>query len=557
MVDQPRTKGNALREEEIPETLLDRVQSALSQAADGRLMCATVHDAALFDSLLAETARLAIQQDDSDLLLIADARTLPRLPFLERVAQKTRRVLALHGGNLPPGLPEWAIPVSSGLLSNENDRVLILLSAHISLALFAWVPGVADSMTGFHGGWTVQRSTVSHLAESLAGKHFKDAHADQNPPDSDRISSAAMRLATMQTEALELREKGMREESGDMRAALGVIKAISETNKAHEILYLFVEHLSRIVDLRRCSIVHVAPGEPHGLVLASHEDSGLSGRQIDLDKYPEITEALRTSAKVVIDDVQDCPVTRPFGGRLREAGIDALLVMPITRGRGSGTLLLRAARRGRPFLLREINFFEVVGEAAANALEKARLFDGMRQANRRLERLAITDDITGAYNRRYFHMRFGQEFERAARYKLPFSCLMLDLDDFKSVNDTEGHLAGDSVLREFSERVQGCIRRVDILARLGGEEFAVLLPQTGLEGALVEADRILEAVNGRPFGLISPERTITVSVGAAAYDPDTMPVGESLLKAADSALYLAKARGKNRVVAHNKKESEP
>ncbi len=549
-----------LQEDETPDTLLVRVQSALSQAADMKILCAPVHDAVVFDSLLAETARLAIQQDDPDLLVIADTCTLPRLPFIDRVSQKASRVLAIYGDGPPPPLPEGVVPVASGMVSLQHDRVLILLSSNISLALFAWLStDKTGGGTDFHGGWTVQRSTVTHLAESLAKGCLGDTAADEpnEPPDIDRISSAAMRLTTLHAEALELRDRDMREEQSDMRAALGVIKAMSATHKAHEILYVFVEQLSRIIELKRCSIVHVAPGESRGVVLASHEDNELNGHQITLDKYPELVEALRTSAKVVIDDVQASPITRPFGPQLRAAGIDALLVIPITRGHRAGALLLRAARRGSPFLLREISFFEVVGEAASNALEKARLFDGMQQANARLERLAITDDLTGVYNRRYFHERFGQEFERAARYKLPFSCLMLDLDNFKSVNDTHGHLVGDSVLREFSERVQSCIRRVDIMARHGGEEFVVLLPQTGLEGAMVEAERIRMEIAGRAFEHIPAERPITVSIGVAAYDADTMPVGESLLKAADAALYLAKARGKNRAVAHNKEEREP
>jgi diguanylate cyclase (GGDEF)-like protein len=113
--------------------------------------------------------------------------------------------------------------------------------------------------------------------------------------------------------------------------------------------------------------------------------------------------------------------------------------------------------------LREISFFEVIAEAASSALEKAQLLEKVQLANARLEYLAITDALTGLYNRRHFQEHMDQEVERALRYGLPLSCLMLDLDNFKKINDTLGHLAGDAVLRGISERMQGCIRRVDLL----------------------------------------------------------------------------------------------
>ncbi|MCU1592327.1 MAG: diguanylate cyclase with sensor, partial [Frankiales bacterium] len=161
------------------------------------------------------------------------------------------------------------------------------------------------------------------------------------------------------------------------------------------------------------------------------------------------------------------------------------------------------------------------------------------------QRLSITDGLTGLWNYRYFTMTVGKEIERAARFGRPLALLMLDLDLFKNVNDTYGHQRGDAVLVELAARVRGQVRDVDTVARYGGEEVVVILPETDEAGAVQAAERICDAVRRRPFGEPGQhEVDVTVSVGAAVF-PAHGGTSTTLLRRADEALYEAKDAGRD------------
>ncbi|MDO8962865.1 MAG: GGDEF domain-containing protein [Coriobacteriia bacterium] len=166
------------------------------------------------------------------------------------------------------------------------------------------------------------------------------------------------------------------------------------------------------------------------------------------------------------------------------------------------------------------------------------------------KRLSITDELTGLYNYRYLQQRLDDEFERSHRYGRSLSLLMLDADDFKRFNDTYGHIAGDVALAEIGEVMCRVVREIDVVCRYGGEEFAVLLPETDAEGAFVAAEKIREAVAMHEFADETGDRGIrlTVSVGLATY-PSTATDREELLRQADDALYTAKSTGRDRVRA--------
>lgn len=174
----------------------------------------------------------------------------------------------------------------------------------------------------------------------------------------------------------------------------------------------------------------------------------------------------------------------------------------------------------------------------------------LREANARLEELAMQDGLTGLHNHRAFRKKLEEEFRRAARYQTPLSVLMLDLDYFKSFNDSFGHAAGDGVLRSVARLLEGIARATDFVARYGGEEFVILLPYTGRAGATVLADRFRSAIEKAAW----QDRAITISVGAATFDPaagfqgkSDPPAGadDALVEAADRALYGSKRRGRN------------
>jgi diguanylate cyclase (GGDEF)-like protein len=174
----------------------------------------------------------------------------------------------------------------------------------------------------------------------------------------------------------------------------------------------------------------------------------------------------------------------------------------------------------------------------------------LKEASAEQGRLALTDVLTGAPNRRYFERRLSRELERARRFGGELCVLSLDIDYFKQVNDRYGHAAGDTVLQEFVRRLRECLPRdTDWLARIGGEEFVVVLEETGTRGARIVAERLRRAVAETPVRTRTGNVRVTVSIGVAtlATTLDRAQVNmESLLQQADKHLYLSKARGRNR-----------
>ena len=163
----------------------------------------------------------------------------------------------------------------------------------------------------------------------------------------------------------------------------------------------------------------------------------------------------------------------------------------------------------------------------------------------RAEALSVTDDLTRLYNSRYLNLVLRRETKRASRSGRPVSLLFLDLDGFKQVNDTYGHLAGSKALVEAASVIRGCARETDVVARFGGDEFSLILPDTSREGAVAVAERIAERLRAGKF-LSSDGLAVhlTASIGVATL-PDVAGSAEELIRAADKAMYLVKARGKN------------
>jgi diguanylate cyclase (GGDEF)-like protein len=194
----------------------------------------------------------------------------------------------------------------------------------------------------------------------------------------------------------------------------------------------------------------------------------------------------------------------------------------------------------------------VILRAAISHDDCSRRFDGLHQelesSNARLKEFSFTDDVTGLYNRRFFATRLEDEVSRYSRFNQPLSVVMLDIDGFKAVNDELGHAAGDETLRIVGNVLQRQSRNIDVISRYGGDEFAVLLVETGKDGALLYAERVRRQIEAAGF---SHGRSITVSVGVACLPEDVGPVAEDIVTAADWALYEAKRAGKNQVAGRD------
>jgi len=169
----------------------------------------------------------------------------------------------------------------------------------------------------------------------------------------------------------------------------------------------------------------------------------------------------------------------------------------------------------------------------------------------KLSSLAITDGLTGLYNQFYIKERLQEEIYRSDRYKHSLSLLMIDLDDFKALNDKFGHVVGDRILKSFANLIRETIRPSDIPSRYGGEEFLLILPETTSENAVIVAERLRQKVGTYPFEiscLKEKNPPFTISIGVCAFPGRGRSV-EELITLADTALYQAKKEGKNRVVA--------
>ncbi|MBP1777958.1 MAG: hypothetical protein H6Q86_3969 [candidate division NC10 bacterium] len=173
--------------------------------------------------------------------------------------------------------------------------------------------------------------------------------------------------------------------------------------------------------------------------------------------------------------------------------------------------------------------------------------DKLAQSQALLRELSTRDSLTGLLNYREFQRQLTEEAERSRRYGRPFSLLMLDIDHFKAINDTYGHLAGDKALRGLAALIRAEVRPTDIVARYGGEEFVLVLPETDGPGALTLAERLRARVAGHAISVTADQTaSLTVSIGLASYPDETDSV-QKLVSAADRALYAAKSAGRNRV----------
>lgn len=222
------------------------------------------------------------------------------------------------------------------------------------------------------------------------------------------------------------------------------------------------------------------------------------------------------------------------------------LVPLLRKDKVTGVLCFGSIEAGRFTRHHGTDFLAHLGAVAAVCMENA--------VNRaRLLRAGITDFLTGWHNRRYLQQRLKEELARAQRHAASISCLMIDIDHFKNINDGYGHLTGDNALKEVALRVESQIRSMDTAARFGGDEFAIILPEATVAAAATLAERIRGCIAVKPFILAEQiSRHLSVSIGVAAVSPgrhetDLKTLADRLLADADAALYRAKALGRNRV----------
>jgi len=256
-----------------------------------------------------------------------------------------------------------------------------------------------------------------------------------------------------------------------------------------------------------------------------------------------LSAAYSAKQPVVVEEPQQhpqWPVTPWLHAHARN-----MLCVPLTmQGRVEGALCLFNKQNHQAFTQEEINTISTLAVHVGVAIDNARFLE-------KKEQQAVTDSLTGLYNHMEFQKHLTEELERSHRYGSEFSLLMLDLDHFKMVNDAYGHQVGDSILKEMAQHLKGQLRTVDKVFRYGGEEFAVILPETGHSGAKVIAEDLCRRIAASTYDTDTDQALkITVSIGAASFPYDA-ELREDLIGAADQALFTAKRAGRNRIVIYS------
>ncbi|HIE08663.1 MAG TPA: sensor domain-containing diguanylate cyclase [Armatimonadetes bacterium] len=320
----------------------------------------------------------------------------------------------------------------------------------------------------------------------------------------------------------------------EVGAALGTVINVDR------LLNLIVDSVVKVTGAQICSLmlldkkrkvlrIRVAKGLPRQVIKRTEVrlGEGISGW------------VAKTGEPLLIEDIEKHPIFRRKS--MKRYTTKSLLSVPLkVRGEVIGVLNVNNKPTG-PFTETDKNLLMLFASQAAVAIERANLY-------KNLERLATTDGLTGLYVHRYFQQELAKELRRAKRYNRPLSLVMMDIDDFKRLNDTYGHPEGDLVLKEIARILRRHARQEDVVARYGGEEFAIILLETGKEGAMIAADRLRRAVEGHKFALDGKKVDVTVSAGVASF-PEDADTKRELIDKADEALLEAKRRGKNRVCA--------
>ncbi len=337
----------------------------------------------------------------------------------------------------------------------------------------------------------------------------------------------------------------------ELEALLEISKAASSTLDEQEVLFIIVKKIAEVIRLSRCSIIQVEETNPQvGHVLATFEDDRMRGIPLDLRKYPEITKAVITGESVVIENAMTDPLMNDVRDILRQAHVRCVAAIPIIyQDKVLGTLFLKTAKPSGVFSTTEVTFCEVVANVAANAIKNANRYRLVVEERNRLERDSVNDYLTDTYNHRFLIRQLEDHFRRTQRHYLALSCVMLDLDNFKKINDTLGHRMGDYVLRGLAQVIKKVVRKDDIFSRYGGEEFVIILPHTAEKGAFVEAERVRLAVKEASYGIHGHDVRITISLGVATFPHLKIKSVDELLGAADKAMYEAKRQGKDRTIS--------
>jgi two-component system cell cycle response regulator len=343
------------------------------------------------------------------------------------------------------------------------------------------------------------------------------------------------------------------DEASARGALVDILHDVMGSLSMGELFHMLARRLARALNLSHSSVIFAKCGDTMGTVASAHEDPQLENLQVELDKYPEIEAALASEQPVLITDIWHSEAYKSLREAWEKDGsvisVRSIVALPFRLDLDrTGVFLLRRTADKPPLNEADVEFAETVVKSAMNAMRRAHMVEVTQADNLRLEALARTDPLTQLLNRRALLQQLAVEVERTRRYNAPLSVLMIDVDEFKEVNDTHGHLAGDQVLVEVALLLARTARSVDSVARYGGDEFVIAVPETGEAGAIAFAERLRDKIQSHAFDIGKGEPLhLTVSIGVADFPEAKVETAEDLLDCADQALYRAKAGGRNLV----------
>jgi diguanylate cyclase (GGDEF)-like protein len=425
------------------------------------------------------------------------------------------------------------------LLKRENteqdfERFVVIADARFS-ALLASVHS-QDEEDSEGGGdkviWTFEPDIVYSALEYLMARVTAEGHLQAS------AFTLAVRTSMPKATSLQLTvsvttklARLLQEQAGREIAINRIATAIRNSLELDSVLQTTVNEVGHALNLQHCALrIEGEPGKESltncyfrdGAGSANAEEAELMA---DLDAY-----SVRLAGRYknyVLDGRNETDAN--------SQNIHPLAAVPlIYQKRFMGTLLVRSDDSTRVWQENEVLLLRTVADQVTVAVNHARLFSQMQQQ-------ALTDGLTGCFNRRSFEMQLERDLHMATRMRLPLSLILLDLDNFKRVNDTFGHEVGDVVLRQLAEGLRDELRGVDTAARYGGEEFAVILPQAGMDGALIVAERLRHRIEQMEVPGVGH---VTASLGIATF-PQHASSRDTLVVAADRALYNAKNSGRN------------